>query len=159
MLINLESGTSELPATTLAYETKCRKADVTKRSRLVKLGDAQSKVIREKSIEWYRSTLVTRPDDKKATRIVVVMQRVHHEDLVGYLLQEGGFEVLNLPAIALKQSTNATGPADPVRTGDQSEDCQSDRPRDPGRPRAARRQGDRVIISLPGTNMPTNVGC
>src|SRR6266481_10209239 len=76
----------------------------------LKLGDAQSKLIREKSIEWYRSTLVTRPDDKKAARIVVVMQRVHQEDLVGYLLQEGGFEVLNLPAIAQKISTYATGP-------------------------------------------------
>jgi predicted phage terminase large subunit-like protein len=76
----------------------------------LKLSDAQSQVIRERSIEWYRSTLVTRPDDKKAARIVVVMQRVHQEDLVGYLLQEGGFEVLNLPAIALKPSTYATGP-------------------------------------------------
>jgi predicted phage terminase large subunit-like protein len=75
----------------------------------LKLGDAQSQVIRERSIEWYRSTLVTRPDDKKAASIVVVMQRVHQEDLVGYLLQEGGFEVLNLPAIALQDSTHATG--------------------------------------------------
>jgi predicted phage terminase large subunit-like protein len=76
----------------------------------LKLGDAQSKVIREKSIEWYRSTLVTRPDDKKAARIVVVMQRVHEEDLVGYLLQEGGFDVLNLPAIALRHASYLTGP-------------------------------------------------
>src|SRR6266403_2615618 len=76
----------------------------------LKLGDAQSKLIREKSIEWYRSTLVTRPDDKKAARIVVVMQRVHQEDLVGYLLQEGGFDVLNLPAIALEPAKYATGP-------------------------------------------------
>src|SRR6185437_4436740 len=33
-------------------------------------------------------------------RIVVVMQRVHQDDLVGYLQEQGGFEVLNLPAIA-----------------------------------------------------------
>src|SRR6266404_6072856 len=76
----------------------------------LKLGDAQSKLIREKSIEWYRSTLVTRPDDKKAARIVVVMQRVHQEDLVGYLLKEGGFDLLNLPAIALEPAKYATGP-------------------------------------------------
>jgi hypothetical protein len=44
------------------------------------------------------STLITRPDDSKAARIVVVMQRVHEDDLVGYLLEQGGFEVLNLPA-------------------------------------------------------------
>src|SRR3979409_347857 len=75
----------------------------------LKLNDAHSESARARSIEWYRSTLVTRPDDKKAARIVVVMQRVHEEDLVGYLLQEGGFEVLNLPAIALQDSTHATG--------------------------------------------------
>src|SRR5712671_1086733 len=66
----------------------------------IKLGDAHSQVVRERSIEWYRSTLVTRPDDKKAARIVVVMQRVHQEDLVGYLEENEDFEVLNLPAIA-----------------------------------------------------------
>jgi predicted phage terminase large subunit-like protein len=51
-------------------------------------------------LEWYRSTLVTRPDKKKEARIVVVMQRVHQDDLVGYLLDQGGFEILNLPAVA-----------------------------------------------------------
>jgi hypothetical protein len=29
------------------------------------------------------------------------MQRVHQNDLVGYLQEQGGFEVLNLPAIAI----------------------------------------------------------
>src|SRR6476646_11766436 len=58
--------------------------------------------VRERVIEWYRSTLLSRGDDKTATRIVVVMQRVHQNDLVGYLQEQGGFEVLNLPAIATK---------------------------------------------------------
>src|SRR6266446_5829653 len=61
----------------------------------LKLGDVHSEAIRNRSIEWYRSTLVTRPDDKKAARIVLVMQRVHEDDLVGYLEQQGGFEILN----------------------------------------------------------------
>src|SRR5258708_2013053 len=76
----------------------------------IKLGDARSQVVRERSIEWYRSTLVTRPDDKRAARIVVVMQRVHQEDLVGYLEQQGGFEILNLPAVAQQTSSYQTGP-------------------------------------------------
>jgi predicted phage terminase large subunit-like protein len=71
----------------------------------LKPGDAYSETIRQKSIDWYRSTLITRPDDKQSARIVVVMQRVHEQDLVGYLLEQGGFEVLNLPAIS--QSTQA----------------------------------------------------
>src|SRR6202051_855641 len=41
----------------------------------LKPGDATSDVTRERVIEWYRSTLVTRPDDKLAARIVLVMQR------------------------------------------------------------------------------------
>ncbi len=52
----------------------------------LKPGDATSDVTREGVIEWYRSTLVTRPDDKQAARIIVVMQRIHVDDLVGYLL-------------------------------------------------------------------------
>ena len=66
----------------------------------IKLGDAMSETVRERVIEWYRSTLLSRGDDKTTTRIVVVMQRVHQNDLVGYLQEQGGFDVLNLPAIA-----------------------------------------------------------
>jgi hypothetical protein len=71
----------------------------------LKLGDVHSEAVRSRTLEWYRSTLVTRPDDKRAARIVVVMQRVHQDDLVGYLLDQGGFEVLNLPAIAQTSTT------------------------------------------------------
>ena len=60
----------------------------------IKLGDAMSDAVRERVIEWYRSTLLSRGDDKSATRIVVVMQRVHQNDLVGYLQEQGRFEVL-----------------------------------------------------------------
>jgi len=66
----------------------------------LKLGDAMSESVRAKVIEWYRSTLLSRADDKTKSRIVLVMQRVHQEDLAGYLQEQGGFDVLNLPAIA-----------------------------------------------------------
>jgi predicted phage terminase large subunit-like protein len=66
----------------------------------LKIGDAMSEAVRARVIEWYRSTLLSRADSKKEARIVVVMQRVHQNDLVGYLQERGGFEVLNLPAIA-----------------------------------------------------------
>ena len=75
----------------------------------LKLGDAMSEVVRARIIEWYRSTLLSRGDDKAATRIVVVMQRVHQNDLVGYLQEQGGFEVLNLPAIAQRTETYDLG--------------------------------------------------
>jgi predicted phage terminase large subunit-like protein len=76
----------------------------------IKLGDAFSEVVRKRTIDWYRETLLTRLDDKKAARIVVLMQRVHQQDLVGYLLEhDSNFEVLNLPAIAPEPSLVRTG--------------------------------------------------
>src|ERR1700736_3206006 len=58
----------------------------------LKLGDAMSEAVRARVVEWYRSTLFSRGDDKTTTRIVVVMQRVHQNDLVGHLREQGGFE-------------------------------------------------------------------
>ena len=75
----------------------------------IKLGDAMSETVRTRAIEWYRSTLLSRADDKKAARIVLVMQRVHQADLAGYLQEQGGFEVLNLPAIAQRNETYSLG--------------------------------------------------
>ena len=77
----------------------------------IKLGDAFSEVVRKRTINWYRETLLTRLDDKKAARIVVLMQRVHQQDLVGYLQeQDGQFEILNLPTIAPAHVKIPTGP-------------------------------------------------
>jgi predicted phage terminase large subunit-like protein len=75
----------------------------------LKLGDAMSEAVRTRVIDWYRSTLLSRADDKTAGRIVLVMQRVHQNDLAGYLQEQGGFEVLNLPAIAQREETFALG--------------------------------------------------
>jgi predicted phage terminase large subunit-like protein len=77
----------------------------------LKLGDAMSEAVRTRVIEWYRSTLLSRGDDKSAARIVLVMQRVHQNDLAGYLQEQGGFEVLNLPAIAQREETFCLGNA------------------------------------------------
>jgi predicted phage terminase large subunit-like protein len=75
----------------------------------LKLSDAMSESVRLRVIEWYRSTLLSRADDKKAARIVLVMQRVHQNDLAGYLQEQGGFEVLNLPAVAQRTETYELG--------------------------------------------------
>ena len=75
----------------------------------LKLGDAMSESVRARVIDWYRSTLLSRADDKAAARIVLVMQRVHQNDLAGYLQEQGNFEVLNLPAIAQRSETYELG--------------------------------------------------
>src|SRR5215510_4179802 len=75
----------------------------------LKPGDAMSEAVRARVIDWYRSTLLSRADDKTTARIVLVMQRVHQDDLAGYLQEQGGFELLNLPAIAQRNETYALG--------------------------------------------------
>lgn len=61
---------------------------------------ALSKTMREHANTWFDQTFSTRLNDKKTGRIVVVMQRLHPEDLSGHLLAKGGWEHLKLPAIA-----------------------------------------------------------
>jgi predicted phage terminase large subunit-like protein len=75
----------------------------------LKQDDAHSEAVRQRTIEWYRNTLLSRPDDKQIARIVLVMQRVHQDDLAGYLAEQGGFETLNLPAIAPRTETYELG--------------------------------------------------
>lgn len=71
----------------------------------LKADDAASETQRAKVIEWYRSTALSRLDDPKTGAIVVVMQRLHLDDLTGYLLEQGGWDVLRLPAIADETQT------------------------------------------------------
>ncbi len=75
----------------------------------LKQDDAHSEAVRKRTIEWYRSTLLSRPDDKRVARILLVMQRVHQDDLAGYLEEQGGFEIFNLPAIATQTKSYALG--------------------------------------------------
>jgi predicted phage terminase large subunit-like protein len=55
---------------------------------------------REAVNQWFDHTFSTRLDDKQRGCMVVVMQRLHPQDLSGYLLEKGGWEHLCLPAIA-----------------------------------------------------------
>lgn len=59
--------------------------------------------------QWFDHTFATRLDDKRSGCIVVVMQRLHGEDLSGYLLARGGWEHLCLPAIAPEKTTISLG--------------------------------------------------
>jgi len=62
---------------------------------------ALSQKEREHVLDWYFNTLLSRLDDKQNGAIVVVMQRLHEDDLVGVLLRSSDeWTVLNLPAIA-----------------------------------------------------------
>ena len=64
--------------------------------------DALSEVKREAVNQWYSNTLLSRLDNKETGIILVVMQRVHQDDLSGYLLRDSEevYKHLELPAIA-----------------------------------------------------------
>ena len=67
----------------------------------LKPDDAYSEAKRNATNEWFKSTLLSRLDDKRTGAIVIVMQRVHMDDLTGFVTdQSDEWEILNLPAIA-----------------------------------------------------------
>ena len=70
----------------------------------LKAEEAMSEVARKRVIDWYAGTLVSRLNDKEHGPIVVVMQRLHENDLAGHLLDQGGWEHLDLPAIAVEDT-------------------------------------------------------
>lgn len=68
----------------------------------IKPEDAQSEVIRDSTNEWFRSTLLSRLDSKEHGVIILVMQRLHVNDLTGYIEGMSSCNKLSLPAIATK---------------------------------------------------------
>ncbi len=75
----------------------------------LKAEEAMSEPARRRVIDWYGGTLVSRLNDKEKGPIVVVMQRLHENDLAGHLLGQDGWEHLDLPAIAVEDSVIPIG--------------------------------------------------
>lgn len=66
---------------------------------------ANSETERQNSIDFFRNTLQTRLNDPKTGAIIVIMQRLHENDLTGYILSEDlGYTHLCLPAEAEKKT-------------------------------------------------------
>ena len=66
----------------------------------LKPGDAMSESRRVAANEWFDGTLYSRLNDKTKGVIVIIMQRLHEDDLVGHVLRREGWDVLSFPAIA-----------------------------------------------------------
>jgi predicted phage terminase large subunit-like protein len=60
------------------------------------LSDAQ----RQAANEWFSHTLYSRLNNKRHGAIVIIMQRLHEDDLVGHVLAQEEWEVIRFPAIA-----------------------------------------------------------
>lgn len=63
--------------------------------------DAPSEAVRTKVNDWFGNTLYSRLNNKHTGKIVVIMQRLHDNDLTGYLLNaDESYLHICLPAIA-----------------------------------------------------------
>jgi predicted phage terminase large subunit-like protein len=66
-----------------------------------KPADAMSEKSREATNEWFDHTLLSRLNDQQRGAIVLIMQRLHEDDLTGHVLrQQEDWEVVRFPAIA-----------------------------------------------------------
>jgi hypothetical protein len=62
--------------------------------------EALSDARRNATNEWFLNTLYSRLNDKCRGAIVIIMQRLHEDDLVGHVLGQEPWEVVCFPAIA-----------------------------------------------------------
>jgi predicted phage terminase large subunit-like protein len=67
---------------------------------LTNAAKVRSPAHREQVAYFYDETLYSRLNNKAVAPIVAVQQRLHEDDVVQHLLDKGGWEHLNLPAIA-----------------------------------------------------------
>jgi len=67
---------------------------------------ALSETERKRVNEWYDHTLLSRLNNKTTGCIVIIMQRLHQDDLIGHVLEQEHWEVLRFPAIAEEDETH-----------------------------------------------------
>jgi predicted phage terminase large subunit-like protein len=66
----------------------------------LKPDDAMSETRRTSVNDWYDNTLVSRLNSKETGIIIIVMQRLHQDDLVGHVREQENWEISSFPAIA-----------------------------------------------------------
>ena len=79
-----------------------RGADIIMIDDPLKPEEALSRAQRQACNEWFVHTLDSRLNDKRTGAILLIMQRLHEDDLVGHVLGLEPWEVLSFPAIAEK---------------------------------------------------------
>jgi len=67
---------------------------------LLKPDEARSDNARQAANDWFGHTLYSRLNNKQTGCIIVIMQRLHEDDLVGYVQRLEPWHVLSFPAIA-----------------------------------------------------------
>jgi len=71
----------------------------------LKPDEALSETQRKSVNDWYDNTLLSRLNDKGTGCIMIIMQRLHQDDLVGHVSEQENWEIVNFPAIAEEDSS------------------------------------------------------
>jgi len=72
-----------------------------------------SQAARDEAFAWITGTLMSRFDRPAEGRMIVLSQRLHQDDLIARLRDEGGWELLAVPAEALQPMALDIGEAEP----------------------------------------------
>lgn len=72
----------------------------------LKPDEAVSDAARNTVNQWFDNSLRSRLNSKQDGRIVIIMQRLHEDDLVGHVLRQEEWDVVSFPAIAEVEETH-----------------------------------------------------
>jgi len=72
----------------------------------LKPDEALSESQRNAVNDWYDHTLYSRLNDKQMGSIIIIMQRLHEDDLVGHVLEQEHWDRVRLPAIAEEEEVH-----------------------------------------------------
>ncbi|WP_269514034.1 hypothetical protein [Brevundimonas subvibrioides] len=98
-------------ATSIGGPAIGRGADIWILDDLHKPEEIYSDDLRERPYRWLTETAITRLDDKATGSLVLIMQRLHPDDIASKLIATGDWEVVELPAIAGVDTTYQLGPS------------------------------------------------
>ena len=82
----------------------------------LKPDEALSETQRKAVNDWFDHTLYSRLNDKRTGCIIIIMQRLHEDDLVGHVLEQENWEHVRLPAIAEEEETHIIATSFRTRT-------------------------------------------
>jgi hypothetical protein len=83
-----------------------RGADVIVIDDPLKPEEALSEAHRRAANEWFDNTLYSRLNDKQMGAIILIMHRLHEDDLVGHVLTQEDWDIVRFPAIAEADETH-----------------------------------------------------
>ena len=72
----------------------------------MKPDEALSESQRKGVNDWFDHTLYSRLNDKQNGCLIIIMQRLHEDDLVGHVLEQEHWDHVRLPAIAEEDETH-----------------------------------------------------